>query len=177
MEGAGVPVTAGLTKLNPFSTDQCDFQETCLVGSGCSRVNCNYRIHCSDCNPGIKGIRKPAGAKNRSIYLGQTGTSLHKRMKSHLGGVSGGGVLGKHVQEHHEGSRGNQASLFKMELLKGSRTVLDRQVQEGTLISFDLAKHYQEVREGVQKPRQVLNSRREFYQPGLIVSRATGILY
>lgn len=135
MEGAGVPVTAGIIKLDPFATDQCDIQETCLVGSGCSRVNCNYRIHYLNCNPGIKGIRKPAGAKNISIYLGQTGTSLHKHMKSHLGGVSGGGVLGKHVHEHHEGSRSDQASLFKMELLKGSRTVLDRLVQEGTNIN------------------------------------------
>ena len=66
---------------------------------------------------------------------------------------------------------------FRMELVKSHNSNLSRQVQEGTLLSYSLAKCDQELREGLQKPRQVLNSRLEFHQPGLIVPRATGILY
>ena len=120
---------------DPSAKEGCDFEETCLVGSGCSQVNANYMIHCDECNQGIRGQERPTGAKDRSAYLGQTGTSLHKRMKSHLGGCSGGGVLGKHLEEHHGGADTQKAQLFNMKGIRGSRTVLNRLVQEGTNIN------------------------------------------
>ena len=135
VEGAGVPIGVGAVRHDPCATDGCDYGETCIVGSGCSQVNTNYMIHCMDCNPGIKGLNRPVGAKDRSTYLGQSGTTMHKRMRSHLGGLRGGGVLGKHLEEHHGGADGNQHAMLKMKSVRGSRTVLDRLVQEGTNIN------------------------------------------
>ena len=158
VEGAGVPVGTGATRHDPCARQECDFQETCLIGSGCSQTNSNYMIHCQECNPGIKGQSKPMGAKDRSAYLGQTGTTLHKRMRAHLGGLGSGGVLGKHMEEHHGGADKTQHTLFKMKGTKGSRTVLDRLVQEGTCINNVETKH----------PHWLMNSKSEWGKGKLV---------
>ena len=56
-------------------------------------------------------------------------------MRSHLGGIKGAGVLGKHIREHHEGNTEGARSLFVMKHEVGARTVLDRLVKEGTRIN------------------------------------------
>ena len=135
IEGAGVPVGAGLLVNDPFPTQQCDWQEPCLVGPGCSVVGSNYIITCIGCNPRGVSDQRQRGSKDKSKYLGQNGTSLHKRMRSHLGGIKGAGVLGKHIREHHEGNTEGARSLFVMKHEVGARTVLDRLVKEGTRIN------------------------------------------
>ena len=114
IEGAGVPVGARLLFNDPFPTQQCDWQEPCLVGPGCSVVGSNYIITCIGCNPRGVSDQRQRGSKDKSKYLGQNGTSLHKRMRSHLGGIKGAGVLGKHIREHHEGITEGARSLFVM---------------------------------------------------------------
>ena len=135
IEGAGVPVGVGLVVNDPFPTQQCDWQEPCLVGPGCSVVGSNYIITCIGCNPRGVSDQRQRGSKDKSKYLGQNGTSLHKRMRSHLGGIKGAGVLGKHIREHHEGITEGARSLFVMKHEVGARTVLDRLVKEGTRIN------------------------------------------
>ena len=67
--------------------------------------------------------------------MGQSGTSLHKRMRSNLAEIKKGGVLHKHIQEHHsDQTPAEPHSLFSMRPIKSTRTVLERLVSEGTII-------------------------------------------
>ena len=69
-----------------------------------------------------------------------------------MGGCKGGGVLGKHLQEHHGGAARDKAQVFSMRGVKGSRTVLDRLVQEGTNINQTDMKY----------PQWLMNSKSEW---------------
>ena len=120
VERGGIPVAAGLQKDNPFKPTGCDFKETCIMGSGCQSTSINYSILCTECNPDpdpatAKGLTRGEGSKDRSLYIGQSGTSAHKRMKSHLAGSSNGGVLDKHMKEHHQGSNLQATQIFKIQ--------------------------------------------------------------
>ena len=64
-----------------------------------------------------------------------------------------------------------------MEIVKGHGSNLSRQIHEGLLISSQLGLRDQEIKKGMYQPRQILNSRTEFNQPGLITPRAAKILY
>ena len=111
-ERAGASVTAGLVKDNPFPAQGCDFGDTkCLVGAGCSKTGVTYEILCEKCAEGDQGAgeglaspRRPqrgemiAGSRMRR-YLGQTGTSMHRRQVAHKFGK--GSALNKHTKEAH----------------------------------------------------------------------------
>ena len=79
-------------------------------------------------------------------------------MRSHLGGLRGGGVLGKHLVEHHGGADPGQHSKFKMKSIGGSRTVLGRLVQEGTNINNVETKY----------PGWIMNSKSEWGKGKLV---------
>ena len=130
IERGGVPITAGLIKDDPFPKETCQFGETCLVGPKCQLTSCCYMITCKLCDPGDVEPRE------RSRYIGQSGTTLHKRMKSHLQGIKGKGVLAKHLQENHRDTPppDDPSSMFIMKPIKSSRTVVDRLVREGIYI-------------------------------------------
>ena len=64
----------------------------------------------------------------RYQYIGQTGTTLHRRQKSHQ--TSKSSVLKKHIAEYHP----NSNSAFHMKPVKSARTILERLVWEGNLI-------------------------------------------
>ena len=108
IEGAGVPVGVGLVVNDPFPTQQCDWQEPCLVGPGCSVVGSNYSITCIGCNQWGVSDQRQRGSKDKSKYLGQSGTSLHKRMRSHLGGIKGQEFWGNTLENIMKGSQKGQ---------------------------------------------------------------------
>ena len=66
---------------------------------------------------------------------------------------------------------------FHMEVIESHRSNLSRQIHEGQLISHQLGLRDKEMRQGLGQPRMILNSKKEFNQPGLIAPRITKILY
>ena len=94
IERGGQPLLAGIKKDDPCRGEGCDFGDAnSLVGPGCMKTGVCYMIECIKCNPDPVASRRPrqstqtqkvAGSR-RSQYIGQTGTSLHRRMISHRG--------------------------------------------------------------------------------------------
>ena len=71
--------------------------------------------------------------RRRIRYLGQTGTSLHRRQSGHK--YDKQSAINKHTREAH---RGDQCPpTYIMKPLKGSRTVLSRVITEGVYIDLD----------------------------------------
>ena len=64
-------------------------------------------------------------------YVGQTGTTLHLRQKTHKSDKES--ALTKHTSQEHQGDNKPPAS-FRMKPLKGSLKVLDRLITEGVMI-------------------------------------------
>ena len=160
-ERAGASVTAGLAKDNPFPTEGCDFGDSkCLVGAGCSKTGVIYEILCEPCNQGDQGAgedvngprdnRRPqraevvAGSRRRR-YLGQTGTSMHRRQVAHKSGK--GSAINKHTKDLH--SRDQHPPKYTMKAVKGARTVLSRIATEGVFID----------EQGKEHPNNLMNSR------------------
>ena len=83
----------------------------------------------------------------RSRYLGQTGTSLHRRQVAHKSGK--GSAINKHTREEHRGDQ--EAPTYTMRPIQGSRTVLSRIITEGVHIDGDEK----------QNPGSLMNSRGE----------------
>ena len=130
-------MTNGLYKSDPFPKSGCFYGEQCLVGKGCQSVGCCYEISCSWFSPDPIRLTQPpnepiAGAR-RSRYVGQSGTTLHKRQRGHKEKKTN--VMARHSQEYH--TEGPQPT-YTMKKLRTSRTVLDRLVWESQYIqSYD----------------------------------------
>ena len=91
--------------------------------------------------------------------MGQSGTTLHRRMVSHRSGLKSKsnksmGVLKKHMLESHD----NETPDFSMKILKGARSNLKRLVKEGTLIK--------EAEE--KEPGSLMNSKGEWGRSKLV---------
>ena len=118
------------------------------MGAKCQMTSCCYLITCKECDPGGEEV-----PKEKSRYIGQSGTTLHKRQKTHVQGIKGRGVLAKHLQENHSNEKPDDpAQMFKMIPIKSSRTVVDRLVREGVYIQ-----EMEESHKGV-----LMNSRSEW---------------
>ena len=165
-ERAGPAVTSGLAKDDPFPALGCAFDDpTCLVGAGCDKVSQTYEIICEQCcQPNQAGENIAAGAQRHGInarapqraqviagsrrrYLGQTGTSLHRRQINHKSGKTS--VIKKHNHEIH--SQDQQPPTYQMKALRGSRSVLNRLITEGVYIDG----------EEKDQPGSLMNSRGE----------------
>ena len=87
-------------------------------------------------------------------------------------------VLHHHSTEVHGGpSHQLHPKDFVMSVVQSHRSNLSRQVQEGTIISGQLAARDRERKLKIEQPRQILNSKTEFNQPGTVQPRASKILY
>ena len=64
-----------------------------------------------------------------------------------------------------------------MKVIRGHPSNISRQVHEGILISHQLNLRDKEVRMGLGQHREVLNSRTEFFQPGLVAPRVSKNFY
>ena len=151
IERAGKRITSGLARDDPFPKLSCPYEEPCLVGPGCNRVSSCYEIACDSCAPDPLRPSDPptqpiAGAR-RSRYVGQSGTTLHRRQKSHRDAKES--VMKKHENEYHpEGP----PPTFRMVPLNNSRTLLNRLVWE--------SQHILEYEN--QHPRILMNSKGEW---------------
>ena len=67
---------------------------------------------------------------SRRVYIGQTGTSLHRRQQGHR--YDKGSALSKHRREAYRGDQ--RPPRYSMKAVKGSKTVLNRVVTEGVFI-------------------------------------------
>ena len=111
VERVGISVMLGLQKADPFPKDKCDFGDPkCIVGPGCSTPGVCYHLSCGECEPVDQGDQ---GEPRRHQYIGQTGTSLHRRMLGHL--AKGDTVINKHKEEYH--LQRNQEKIFNMRVL------------------------------------------------------------
>ena len=122
VEAGGVPVTRGLFSNDPFPNNQCDFKDPgCLVGPGCMRTGTIYQISCNPCDPKPDGPRRRptagagvvAGSRRRSRYIGQSGTTMHRRMLSHRAEITSKAAtpsILKNTRLNHMRSRISQTS-------------------------------------------------------------------
>ena len=142
VERSGRPVTAGLRRSDPFPKTGCAFGEPdCMIGVGCDKTSVCYQLSCDLCDPRpdtepIRPSQPPtspvAGSRRvRGRYIGQTGTSMHLRMRHHRDNEDT--VVQKHISQYHSQPDDPQSS-FYMENIRQSRTILDRLVWEGELI-------------------------------------------
>ena len=153
IERGGKPVTAGLIKKNPFPRDRCDFDEPrCIVGAGCSTVGACYEINCKLC----EGESGDSGAPNprRHKYIGQSGTTIHRRMLSHISKKDS--VISRHQGEYHQGAKETKEMVMKV--TKVTRGVLERLVSEG----LQIAKADQ------LEPGRLMNGRGEYQKSKMV---------
>ena len=94
VERAGKRITIGLQKDDPFPKQGCMYDEECLMGPGCNSTSTCYEIKCDECDDPPQVVRPTqsptqmtAGSRRvRNKYIGQSGTTIHKRQRSHLRG-------------------------------------------------------------------------------------------
>ena len=162
-------IMASLQKRDPHPKVGCDYGDPeCMVGAGCMATSVCYKIACNKCDPKQKQGSRPsgtptqvrAGSRRRVKYLGQSGTSTHRRMKSHRDGLKSKStktisVLRKHRQDHHDPS---EKPNFRMEVLSKHRTVLQRLVTEDCLIQ----------EHELKEPGSLMNSKGEYGRSKMI---------
>ena len=80
IESAGLSITAGLRKENPYKLPGCPYQNKCPIDpeADCSRTNVTYQLSCNNCEAQHE-------TDKRHIYIGCTGTSFHARGMDHIG--------------------------------------------------------------------------------------------
>ena len=143
----------GLQRADPFPQESCDFgEERCLVGPGCSTTGACYKITCSRCTqeqePGENQGDQEELDPRRYQYLGQTGTSVHRRILGHL--AKDDSVVAKHSQEYHQGDQ--EVKEIEMKVTSKHRLLLERLVAEGNQIA----------RLEQENPGTLMNGRGEF---------------
>ena len=157
-----LPCTSSYSTSKPNTTSS---------SSNCWARGPTYKITCLPC--------KASGQLTQ--YWGESGHTLYSRSKNHWEGLvarNKQNVLHLHAVAEHGGQHHQLGPKdFTMELEASHRSNLGRQIHEGTLLASQIALRDQETREGLNKPRKLLNSRTEFFQPGLIKPRPMKILY
>ena len=152
-------------KCLPCLSNQNSVKKT-IGNPDCWTRSCTYSI-----------TRLPCKSEGQSTqYWGKSGQSGFSRGKYHWEGLksrSKNNILNVHAEKDHGGMKHSLSHKdFSMEIMKCHGSNLSRQIHEGLLISSQLGLHDQEIRKGVSQPRQILNSRTEFNQPGLNRPRA-----
>ena len=121
----------------------------------CWSVGCTYKIECKKCKD-----------RNRSeVYDGESARGMYSRIREHANGFllcTKDSVLHHHHQDQH---RETVMDLVDWEwtTMGGHGTPLERQSAEGVNIQEELRKQKQ-----IGRKVQLLNSRNDFNQPGII---------
>ena len=131
LEMGGMPITAGIMKNDPFKPSTCRFgNANCLVDNAndCMSSNAVYKITCQEPSCLDKSNMK-------SLYIGQTGRSLHARAKEHASGLTNNDPkcpLTKHANKFHDDmpDRPN----YKMEPIRRCRGNVERLLTESQWI-------------------------------------------
>ena len=124
LEQGGASMMSTVQKKDPFREEMCRWKEDCKVDvkGDCMENNLIYRIDCQECQGGEGGW-----------YRGQTGGSMHRRMKEHMMGLARKDIkcpLYRHTLEHHQGDPPE----FKMTKSGGARSNMERLVKEAEMI-------------------------------------------
>ena len=139
--------------------------------SKCWSKSTTYLLTCLPCQ----------STGQRTQYWGETGHNAYTRGRNHWEGLLSKhktNILHQHAVTHHGGPHHQLTPKdFTMRVERSHHSNISRQIHEGILISQQLNLRDQEQRVGLEQPRKILNSRTEFYQPGLITPRAMKILY
>ena len=140
LEEGGEPVTIGLKRKNPFSTNGCKFGDNqCIVSpsSDCSAMGATYIIRCLSCkqtvDPTLKENPKLPGQVRSAHYIGMTACSIHNRMDAHKNGhqkKKEGNPLHRHDCESHNG----EIQSYQTELIQMDRGLLHLSMREAILI-------------------------------------------
>ena len=130
LEEGGEPVTIGLKRKNPFSTNGCKFGDNqCIVSpsSDCSAMGATYIIRCLSCkqtvDPTLKENPKLPGQVRSAHYIGMTACSIHNRMDAHRNGhqqKKERNPLHRHDCESHNG----EIQSYQTELVQMDRGLL-----------------------------------------------------
>ena len=138
IETSGKSLERCLVKTDPFGGNKC-LDKNCLPSQNinnkisCRRNNIGYRIPCKLCNNEGK----------YSVYIGETGESMHTRFKSHLTKFNSkksdtreSSAFYKHLKNAHgEGSENLKfTECFEVEIVKAYKKPITRQTEEGTFM-------------------------------------------
>ena len=125
-----------------------------------------YKITCIEC--GKTGVE--------SCYYGESGSTAYTRGKSHVEGLlrkDNNNVLFEHNMEVHPELE-LAPNAFKMDLTGRHSTCLSRQSSEGIEIANKIRER-DKFRD--KKKIIIMNSKRQFHQPGLLVPKISHIEY
>ena len=128
VEMGGKPVYSGMTDKDNFGGQgSCHLgPPSCNVDTDhdCRATRCVYRVDCGHC--------ERAGIK--TVYIGTTGTTLHKRQRTHMTEVRSNNRSNAHTKHMLISHRG-EAPDFKTTVLKsGMKYNLDRYIKESLRI-------------------------------------------
>ena len=134
VERGGITIKDILCRTNPWASEGCDRRD-CLPckwergrGGNCQQESVVYVITCMECE------------KNnvRAEYTGETSRTAFLRGREHIDGLekeNEDNALWKHCHQKHDKNKVN----FRMKVLRGHRSPLTRQVQEGVEIDCSKA--------------------------------------
>ena len=127
IEESGSSVMSGLKVSNPFNTYECKFQDKCSSDSktDCTDSRCVYQVECKLCQTDTPDIK--------TLYIGTTGCSLHKRLKEHQTAIARqdkSNALAKHMMTNHQ----NKTADFCTKIVDKQKFNLQRFVSESLYI-------------------------------------------
>ena len=146
VEGVGSKLKNLLSNSNPWKGSHCG--RVCIPcgqpgekKQDCRKRNIIYESRCIECNPEKESNQKDGKELEDSrafpsIYVGESGRSLHERAKEHWGDFeskSGDSHILKHWLTHHGGQGTPQ---FRIEVIKYCQDALTRQVGEAVRIQY-----------------------------------------
>ena len=146
VEGVGSKLKNLLSNSNPWKGSPCG--RICIPcgqpgekKQDCRKRNIIYESKCIDCNPEKEKYQKDGKELEDSrafpsIYVGESGRSLHERAKEHWSDFesrSGDSHILKHWLNHH-GGQGTPK--FRIDVIKYCQDTLTRQVGEAVRIQY-----------------------------------------
>jgi hypothetical protein len=149
VEGVGSKLKDLLPNNNPWKGAHCG-RPACIPCSqpgemkqDCRKRSIIYENTCQICNPedGKEKVRKDGrdladGGKYPSVYVGESGRSLHERAREHWADFDGRQTdshILKHWMVHH---KGQGTPDFRIRVIKYCKDALSRQVGEAVRISY-----------------------------------------
>ena len=154
---------------DPWMKEHCRRENCFMCTSGnvgdCWQTNATYVVICNVCME----------LENKEVeYFGESGRTLFSRGLNHLTGLrlgTKGNVLHEHNKEAHKHFKMTREH-WTMKMTGRYRTNIERQASEGLQIEEGLRASKMDFREKVDKRgmKQLLNSRADFAQPGVVQS-------
>ena len=165
VERGGKSIKEIFATTNPWARDGCS-REDCLPcmgergrGGDCQKENICYRVFCLEC--GLANVK--------AEYTGESSRTSYLRGREHLEGLarrSDKNALWKHCVECH----GGREVQFRMKVLRGHRSPLTRQIQEGVEIEnsqADIIMNSKGEWNGSRLPRIVIEVGDEIQEDGV----------